>query len=446
LLTANGELIKFTDNVIRTRSARLYTKSTNSACPMLEPVWQMPYNQIGKARIRRDAIHYVTACVKDSPDMNLTRRQWLTGTACAAGYLGAQSLGTRPLLPGSPNAITGFESLVPRSFSITPIVFDGKWNWSEQPAGQSGYLDPREFEIRAGIRWRSSGTARNVRGTTVVPVAFPEQEFIDVQIEKPDECQAKIVKLTESSAQLQVYVPAIERGQTVTVAVVGRMKLFRHCPKYSKEQFPNEQIVPTTVAAEALGNSPGIRSESSRVRRLVESIISRHDHPWTKAKKIFDWVWENIQGKPGAYTSVEAALQNRVGDCEERAGVFVAFCRVIGIPARLVLVPNHCWAEFCLSDGDGVTHWIAAHTAAYNWFGWTGTHELVLQKGDRIYQPGLNKTNRLICDWVSWEGRRPTTGYFGELTPIEGPGQRIKNSLGGWDLSGRHADNHFLRA
>ncbi len=375
--------------------------------------------------------------------MEFSRRQFLYTAACAAGCLGVSRPLGRSLLRSQ---VRHTGSITPRTHSITPVVFDGIWNWREEPAGESGYLDPREFEIKAGIRWISEGEARNLRGSTPVPIAFPEQELSDVRIENPEDCAAKVVALGETAAQLQVHAPVIRHGQTITATVIGRVKLYRHCPHYSAEQFPAGGVVPPEIAADAIGNSPGIRCETTAVRRLAEEISSRHDLPWNRARKFFDWVWENIEGHPGAYTSVEAALKHRCGDCEERAGVFVALCRAAEIPARLVLVPNHCWAEFCLIDGDGAAHWIPAHTAAYNWFGWTGAHELVLQKGDRIHQPGSDSTVRLVSDWWSYEGRKPRIEYFGELTPVEGPGKRVKNAQGGWDLDGGHPDDRFLRS
>ncbi len=378
--------------------------------------------------------------------MKLTRRHLLAGTACVAGCAAIRTLtpsARHAIAPPADSRRCGFQT--PPAYSITPIVQDGKWYWKEQPADQTGYLDPRDFEFRAGIRWRSDGIARNLRSSTVVPVAFPEQELIDVRIEKSEGCEARIAPLTDTAAQLQVLAPWIEAGQTITATALFRIRLFRQCPHYSAEQFPFEQTVPPPIVATALGNSPGIRCETPGVRHLAASIISRYDHPWTQAGKFFAWVWDNIQGKPGAYTSVQEAIRNRAGDCEERAGVFVALCRASGIPARLVLVPNHCWAEFCLVDVENRPRWIPAHTAAYNWFGWTGAHELVLQKGDRFRQPGKHKTTRLIGDWYSFEGRRPLIEYVGDLSPIEGPGQRIKNSRGGWDLGGTHPQDKMLR-
>ena len=99
------------------------------------------------------------------------------------------------------------------------------------------------------------------------------------------------------------------------------------------------------------------------------------------------------------------------------SAIFVALCRAAGIPARLVWVPNHNWAEFYLTDKDGQGHWIPAHTACYFWFGWTGVHELVLQKGDRIHVPERGKYFRLQEDWMQWGGRRPRARFTGKLLP-----------------------------
>lgn len=365
--------------------------------------------------------------------------------------MGSAAAASIPFL--GPFRQSGFSCSLPQvSHSITPVVRDGVWIWDEPPEGQQGYLDGREFDVSVGVRWKSAGSARNLAGATVAPVAFPEQEVTQFEIRKTDGCDAQVVSLTETAGQLQVTAPVIERGQTIEAAAVYRLKLYRVCPRYQADQFPAEQEVPRTIADMGLGNSPGIRSDLNAVKRIVDAISSRHDHPWETAKKFNTWVWENIRGMPGDYTSVRAAIENGVGDCEERAGVFIALCRAAGIPARLVWVPNHSWAEFCLLDHDGVPHWIPCHTAAYNWFGWTGAHEVVFQKGDRVKTPGKNETVRLINDWYSFQGRRPTIEFFGSLTPVAtgdddpGPGKRKKDGRGAWDLVGDHPADKTIRS
>ena len=174
-------------------------------------------------------------------------------------------------------------------------------------------------------------------------------------------------------------------------------------------------------------------------------------HPWAKAERFYQWVWENIKGKPGTYTSVSEAIRKKVGDCEERAGVFVALCRAADIPARLVWVPNHCWAEIGLFDDQQSFHWIPIHTAAYSWFGWTGVHELILQKGDSIPVYGKKRPERLVSDWHQWKGTQPKIEFLASVKPVEsesqpaGPGAREKQSTGQWKLIGTHPANRFMR-
>jgi hypothetical protein len=145
-------------------------------------------------------------------------------------------------------------------------------------------------------------------------------------------------------------------------------------------------------------------------------------------------------------------LENRVGDCEEMAAVFVALCRSMSIPARLVWVPNHNWAEFYLEDEKGTGHWIPAHTACYSWFGWTGVHELVLQKGDRAYVPEQHKKIRLLEDWSQWSGGKPRSQFSAEIKPLPpsegqdaGPGHRIKDKTGEWKVAGDHPLDRYAR-
>ena len=132
--------------------------------------------------------------------------------------------------------------------------------------------------------------------------------------------------------------------------------------------------------------------------------------------------------------------------------MFVAFCRSAGIPARLVWVPNHNWAEFWLQDEAGKGHWIPAHTSAYNWFGWTGAHELVLQKGDKVFVPEDRKPQRLLADWMQWQGARPKVRFAAELRPVAetesteaGPGARSKDKKGEWLVVSNHPADRYGR-
>ncbi len=372
----------------------------------------------------------------------MKRRQFLQftlgGTVCGATFGWAtQFVPTRQ------------SSLEAPSYSVIPVIGDGKWIWTKPPEGQTGYLEPRQFDVSIGIQIEGQGNAANVYATTAVPVELPEQKINDVRIET-EGCEAKIRSLSLEAGQLMLGASSLARGQTIGALAHFRLTLSKAYHGYQQDQFPAEQVISKEFRKLYLYDSPGIQTRQKAVRDLAVEIAGQLDHPWDKAKTFHEWVWTNIKARRGVYTSVLEAIKQRVGDCEERAAVFVALCRASDIPARLVWVPNHNWAEFHLTDSAGQGHWIPAHTSAYSWFGWTGAHELVLQKGDNIAVPEKSKPLRLLADWMQWQGSRPQAKYVAQLAPLApesgddpGPGARRKDEKGEWLRVGTHPlDKH----
>jgi len=341
----------------------------------------------------------------------------------------------------------------PPAASVIPVVGDGKWGWTQPPQGNTGYLEPRPYEITIGIELEADGNARNVLATTPAPINMPGQKIESAEV-KTHGCLARLRQVAEHAGQLVVGVPHLARGQTVSATATLKATLYKEYFGYEKKQFAAEQALPRKYSRHRhyLKESPGIQTRDDQVRKLAARLAGGLTHPWDKARSFYEWVWANIRPRVGSYTSVTAALEDRVGDCEERAAVFTAFCRVTGIPARLVWVPNHNWAEFCLFDSEGKPHWIPTHTAAYSWFGWTGVHELILQKGDKVSFPEKSRDYRLLPDWWRQTGSSPRARFLGEVKPLPpssgadpGPGHRRKTERGEWVVVGSHKLDDFLR-
>jgi hypothetical protein len=337
------------------------------------------------------------------------------------------------------------------TFAVIPVVGDGKWIWKDPPKDQTGYLEPRGYDLSIGIELQGTAPATGVRATTVAPLKLPEQAIDDVKIET-EGCEAALRPISAEAAQLILAAPSIATGQILRAVAHYRLKISKSYHAFEEAQFPEKQKMPRDFAKVYLSDSPGIQARDKAVRELMQSLVSPGDHPWQQARKFHAWVWENIVARRGNYTNVLVALRDKVGDCEERAAVFIALCRAAGIPARLVWVPNHNWAEFWLHDEKGNGHWIPAHTSAYRWFGWTGAHELVLQKGDKLFVPEDKKPLRLLADWMQWQGGRPQVRYAAELRPLAsdgqtdaGPGARSKDKRGEWVLLNKHPDDKYMR-
>ena len=339
----------------------------------------------------------------------------------------------------------------PPAFSVIPVVGDGKWIWTEPPAEGTGYLEPRPYKLKIGIELESPGDADSVLATTPVPVAHPEQKIEDVHLET-DGCEAELRELAPGMGQMLLSAESIAQGSVVRAIAHYTLTLFKQYHNYQRDQFPAQQKPPADVRKAYLQDSPGIQTSTKAVRSLAAELSAGIDHPWDKARRFAEWIPKNIRPQIGSYTSVTAALERRLGDCEEMSAVFVALCRSIGIPARLVWVPNHNWSEFYLTDSEGAGHWIPAHTACYSWFGWTGAHELVIQKGDRVLAAEQHKRVRLLEDWMQWGGRKPRSKFIAELTPLPpatgedaGPGHRIKDAKGEWKVVGDHELDRYVR-
>lgn len=362
--------------------------------------------------------------------------------SCGGGLWGLLSEAGRDRFPGA----------LPPAYSVIPVVGDGRWIWKEPPEGETGYLEPRPYDVSVGIELQGTGPASDITSTTVAPLEYPEQKILDTSIDVRG-CQAQVRKLAEGAGQLVLAAAEIGAGQVIRAVARFRMTLFKQYFAYQADLFPARQDVPPEVRKTYLQDSPGIQVRSRQVRTLAAELTSgTPKHPFEQAKTFAEWVPKNITPQIGAYTSVTAALDDRRGDCEEMAGVFVALCRSVGIPARLVWVPNHNWAEFYLTDNDGKGHWIPAHTACYSWFGYNGAHELVLQKGDRVMLPEKRKQVRLLADSMRYSGSAPKVRYLAELTPLAddtggdpGPGARRKDAKGEWQVVGNHELDRYVR-
>lgn len=415
----------------------------------------------------------------------MKRRQFLAaGAATLAAASAASPWFVAPTAPAQ-------ASFHPPAFAIIPVVGDGKWIWTEPPKDQTGYLEPRAYELSIGVELQGAGDATGIRGSTPVPIAFPEQQIDDVRIEA-EGCEAGLHRVGEGAAQLMLSAPGIRRGQTIKAIAHYRLTLSKQYQGFDANHFPADQPAPpASIRKLYLQDSPGIQTRSAEIRKLHRELTgstsplsprgraaggeganatltrsvsegttsttgqaSHGTHPWELAQSFKTWIHDHIEPQVGSFIGVMNALKRRHGDCEEMAGIFVALCRASGIPARLVWVPNHNWAEFYLTDKDGAGQWIPAHTACYAWFGWTGAHELVIQKGDRVTPAHEKKPQRLLADWLQWSGKQPAAKYVADLTPLPpdmstrsdaGPGARSKVASGEWKLSGNHPLDHFMR-
>lgn len=109
---------------------------------------------------------------------------------------------------------------------------------------------------------------------------------------------------------------------------------------------------------------------------------------WRKVEKIYDYVQEHVEYEEGAQDKPALdALQDGKGDCHGISALFVAMCRTADVPARMVWVDGHQYAEFYLEGAEGQGHWYPVQSAGTRAFGEMPTPKVILQKGDDFRVP-----------------------------------------------------------
>jgi hypothetical protein len=100
--------------------------------------------------------------------------------------------------------------------------------------------------------------------------------------------------------------------------------------------FQRQARKPSEEMKKYLEPTPFIQSDHPEIQAKVKEIISPNDTMMVKARKLIEWVYQNLQKRP--VLSVPDALEilrNRVGDCNEHAVLLMALARAAGIPAQM---------------------------------------------------------------------------------------------------------------
>ena len=165
---------------------------------------------------------------------------------------------------------------------------------------------------------------------------------------------------------------AVPRSATPTAFDVGFMveRRERVHARPAPAHYPSAPSTNDQLAG-FLRSDRRVRADGSNLER-ARAIASPDEPPIVIARKIFDHLLETLTYDSAGCTpdrahglgDLEAACDLRSGTCTEFHGLFVAFARALGVPARFNFgfnIPRgksagriggyHCWAEICLPDG-----------------------------------------------------------------------------------------------
>jgi hypothetical protein len=180
----------------------------------------------------------------------------------------------------------------------------------------------------------------------------------------------------------------LSAGQEAKMRVTFEIRRSAILPPTNKDVFviPDRGKLPPELHR-YLTPSPRIQSNAPEIVSMARELAVGERTAWEKAEVIYDWVDQHVQYEDGPWKGALAAFNDGTGDCEERSALFIAMCRAVGIPARTVWVPDHCYSEFYLEDDEGRGHWFPCQSTGPREFGHITELLPILQKGDNFRPP-----------------------------------------------------------
>ena len=120
-----------------------------------------------------------------------------------------------------------------------------------------------------------------------------------------------------------------------------------------------------------LSSTTNCQVQNANIKKLAKSLTKNCKNNLQKAKKIFNWVRDNVayEKYPNTRKGAAEVLVSKKGNCVDQAHLTIALARSAGIPARYVNANNckfstgytsgHVWAEFLIEDT-----WVAGDTTS----------------------------------------------------------------------------------
>lgn len=262
-------------------------------------------------------------------------------------------------------------------------------------------------KYRAGMIFeaRANGGCKDLLGTAPVPTEFPEQKVRTLEENFPRSARVDYRDLKEGGARQMVFrMRELKPGQRVEATVLFEVTRRPILPPSQPEIYRFPKTVPRDLRR-YLKAGDYIESTSKTVRKLAADIIEQVEEAnkdatdWEKIDALFEYVRTEISYKEAQIEKpmrgALAALRTRDGDCEDMSALFIAMCRSLDVPARLVRVPGHCWAEFYLVDDEKNGYWFPAQVAGTEELGSMQDVRVILQKGDSFRLPESPKEDSL---------------------------------------------------
>lgn len=168
-----------------------------------------------------------------------------------------------------------------------------------------------------------------------IPVDRPNQQIL----EEPDFNMKPSGFVTDRWGQetAQFHFVKVKAGETKTIEMAIPVKTWdiRYF-LYPDKVGPLDKI-PGEITASYLEDNDKFRMNDPVIQKAVSDAIGNEQNPYWIARKIFDYIIENMYYEmSGGWNTAPTVLERGNGSCSEYTFVFISMCRAAGLPARYV--------------------------------------------------------------------------------------------------------------
>ncbi|MEO1496012.1 MAG: transglutaminase domain-containing protein [Planctomycetota bacterium] len=272
------------------------------------------------------------------------------------------------------------------------------------------------------------GPCGDILAIVTLPLETPWQRVRLISEDfSPEVAEVRYRDLSGGGArQMMVSIPRLDAGAEARAVVTCEVTTHLLAPP--DESIAAELKIPRRTPTQLkrfTGPSPMIESRSGKLKRIAKSVLAdleadgAEPTDWRKVEAIYEHVLDTIQYAEGPDTSALTTLAEGVADCHGRSALFIALCRSIGVPARVVWVHDHAYPEFWLQGPSGDGEWYPAESAGTRAFGEMPVARTVLQRGDSFRVPERPRERlRYASDYLTGRplpgGGRPKVRYLRE--------------------------------
>ncbi len=282
---------------------------------------------------------------------------------------------------------------------------------------------PQKQRLRIGLEMTAHSDVTGLQGIITVPMEWPEQQVEIVGEDKSPLVRRISYRTLENGArQMMILVPRLAAGETATATATFDLTRRPIVEPRSVDGLSIPARADRSLR-QYLAPGPLIPSGDRTIIAATAEAIAGADTPWEQVRAIHAYSIDNIRyHERPEIKDAATALAEGVGDCQELSSLFVAMCRVHGVPARCVWIPNHSYAEFYLEDAAGVGYWYPVESTNKQQFGYLPRTDVILQKGDNFKLPELpdrlHYARTVLYGKTRDGGPQPTFREIFEIEPI----------------------------